>query len=107
MTAISEVIARSNLITPAHEKKMLVIIGYVLVFSALIGGYMMGGGHPVLLLQYNEFVIIGGGAIGAMIVGNPLRLVKKSIATATTMLKPEPYTKDLFRIIDVFLYADQ
>lgn len=96
MTAISEVIARSNLITPAHEKKMLVIIGYVLVFSALIGGYMMGGGHPVLLLQYNEFVIIGGGAIGAMIVGNPLRLVKKSIATATTMLKPEPYTKDFY-----------
>jgi len=35
MTAISEVIARSNLITPAHEKKMLVIIGYVLVFSAV------------------------------------------------------------------------
>ena len=75
---------------------MLVIIGYVLVFCSLMGGYIMGGGHPAILLQYNEFIIIVGAALGALIVGSPLILVKKAISKATATIKPEPYTKEFY-----------
>ena len=75
---------------------MLVIIGYVVVFSSLLGGYMWGGGHPLILIQPNEYVIIVGAAIGALVVASPLQLVKASISKATATLKPEPYTKEFY-----------
>ncbi len=75
---------------------MLVIIGYVLVFSSLLGGYLWGGGHPMILIQPNEYLIIVGAALGALVVANPLSLVKTSIAKATATLKPEPYSKDFY-----------
>lgn len=33
---------------------------------------MMGGGHPGVLLQFSEFVVIGGIAVGILIVSSPL-----------------------------------
>lgn len=75
---------------------MLVIIGYVLVCSALMGGYIGGGGHPAILFQPFEYIIIVGAAVGALIVGNPLSLVKESISKATATLKPQPYTKEFY-----------
>lgn len=75
---------------------MLVIVGYVLVFSSLLGGYLWGGGHPLILIQPNEYLIIVGAACGALVVANPLALVKTSISKATATLKPQPYTKEFY-----------
>ncbi|MDD5214829.1 MAG: flagellar motor stator protein MotA [Methylococcales bacterium] len=75
---------------------MLVIFGYVLVFSALMGGYIWGGGHPLILVQPNEYLIIVGAALGALLVANPMALVKESISKATATLKPQPYTKEFY-----------
>jgi chemotaxis protein MotA len=75
---------------------MLVIIGYVLVCSALMGGYIGGGGHPAILFQPFEYIIIVGAAVGALIVANPLSLVKESISKATATIKPEPYSKEFY-----------
>lgn len=75
---------------------MLVIVGYVLVFSSLLGGYLWGGGHPLILIQPNEYLIIVGAAVGALVVANPLSLVKESISKATATLKPQPYTKEFY-----------
>lgn len=75
---------------------MLVIIGYVLVCASLMGGYMGGGGHPAILFQPFEYIIIVGAAVGALIVASPLQLVKAAISKATATLKPEPYTKEFY-----------
>ena len=75
---------------------MLVIIGYIVVFSSLLGGYMWGGGHPLILIQPNEYVIIVGAAVGALIVASPLQLVKAAVSKATATIKPEPYTKEFY-----------
>ncbi|MDD5228979.1 MAG: flagellar motor stator protein MotA [Methylococcales bacterium] len=75
---------------------MLVIIGYVVVFSSLLGGYIWGGGHPLILIQPNEFLIIGGAAIGALVVASPLGLVKAALSKATATLRPEPYSKEFY-----------
>jgi chemotaxis protein MotA len=75
---------------------MLVIIGYVLVCSSLMGGYIGGGGHPAILYQPFEYIIIVGAAVGALIVASPLQLVKSAVSKATATLKPEPYTKEFY-----------
>ena len=37
---------------------MLILVGAAIVFAATIGGFMMAGGHPGVLLHVSEFVVI-------------------------------------------------
>ena len=41
---------------------MFVIIGLLIVFGSIIGGYVMHHGQIAVLIQVNEFIIIGGPA---------------------------------------------
>ena len=52
---------------------MLLIVGLVVVFGGVIGGYLMDGGALGVLNQPAEFVIIGGAAIGSLLVSTPSR----------------------------------
>ncbi len=75
---------------------MFVIIGYVLVCASLMGGYIGGGGHPGILWQPFEMIIIVGATAGALVVANPLSVVKSAVAKATATLKPEPYDREFY-----------
>jgi len=55
---------------------MFAVIGIVLVFAAVIGGFLMEKGHIAVLLQPAELLIIGGAATGALLVANPLHILK-------------------------------
>ena len=61
---------------------MFVIIGLVVVFGSILVGYTMHHGHVMVLIQVSEFIIIGGAALGAFLVSNPLRVVKRMLRRA-------------------------
>ena len=75
---------------------MLVIIGYIVVCVGVFGGFAMNGGHLAALLQPLELVMIGGGAMGAFLVGNNGKAIKATLAALPTMFKGSRYTKDLY-----------
>jgi flagellar motor component MotA len=50
---------QSNLKTPGSED-VFAIIGIVLVFGAVIGGFLMEKGHLAVLVQPAEVLIIAG-----------------------------------------------
>ena len=54
---------------------MFAVIGYVIVFGAILGGFAMEGGAIAILIQPVEFMIIGGAAIGALVVGTPVKIL--------------------------------
>lgn len=56
---------------------MFVIIGIVVVIGAIVGGYLMEHGNMRVLLQPAELIIIGGAAIGTVLIANPLHILKK------------------------------
>src|SRR5262250_2388229 len=56
---------------------MFSIIGIVVVIGAIVGGYLMEHGNLKVLLQPAELVIIGGAAIGTVLISNPLFILKK------------------------------
>jgi chemotaxis protein MotA len=56
---------------------MFSIIGIVLVFGAVLGGFLMEHGKMPVLIQPAELLIIGGSAIGTLLVANPLPLIIK------------------------------
>jgi chemotaxis protein MotA len=70
---------------------VFVIIGLVIVFGAVIGGYLMHHGELMVLVQPNEFLILGGAAIGTLIIANPPAVLKACLAQTLGLLKPNPY----------------
>jgi len=75
---------------------MFVIIGTLVLFGAIIGGFTMHGGKIAALIQISEFIIIGGAAIGAMLVGNPPSIISQFIKAVLGTLKGSPYKKETF-----------
>ncbi len=55
---------------------MLPIIGIVIVFGAVVGGYLMEKGNLAVLVQPAELVIIGGAAFGTLLIANPMHILK-------------------------------
>jgi chemotaxis protein MotA len=51
----------------------------ILVMACVFGAYAVHGGHLHVLWQPSEFVIIGGAAAGALIIGNPMSTVKMAL----------------------------
>src|SRR5580698_4239323 len=56
---------------------MFTIIGIVVVFGAVLAGYLMEHGNLKVLIQPAELVIIGGAAIGTVLIAIPLHILKK------------------------------
>jgi chemotaxis protein MotA len=83
---------------------MFVIIGAVIVFGALLTGFIMAGGNVLLLLQINEFIIIGGAAIGSLIIANSVTTLKKIIAGAIGTLKGPKVNKAAYVELMQLLY---
>jgi chemotaxis protein MotA len=59
---------------------MLILLGAVIVFVAAVAGFMLGGGHPIVLLEaYGEFVSIFGIALGVLIIASPGHVLKEIV----------------------------
>ena len=91
---------------------MFIIIGSVVVLSAVVMGFMMGGGNLVLLVQIPEFVTIGGAALGSLIVTLPLPMLKKVIGAVVKALSAKQDSKEdnmkLLKVLyDLFLLAQR
>jgi chemotaxis protein MotA len=74
---------------------MFVIVGIVVVFVAVIGGYLMGHGNLHVLFQPAELIIIGGAAVGSFLIASPPKVVKLVVKQFPTMLKPSVLEKDI------------
>ncbi len=58
---------------------MFVIIGILLVFVSVIGGFLMEKGNILVLLQPAELLIIAGAATGTLLTANPAHILKEIV----------------------------
>jgi chemotaxis protein MotA len=75
---------------------MFVIIGILLVFGAVIGGFLMEHGNIRVLLQPAELLIIGGAAAGTILIANPLHILKKIVGGLLGVFKGSRFTRDRY-----------
>jgi chemotaxis protein MotA len=75
---------------------MFAIIGIVIVFGAVIGGFLMEKGQLLVLVQPSELIIIGGAAIGTLLVANPLPLVIRIFKSVLGILSGSKYSKAFY-----------
>ncbi len=83
---------------------MFTIIGIVLVFAATMVGYVMHHGQIGVLIQINEFIILGGCGLGSFLAANGMKNVSSSIKSIMGLLKPDPYTKESYLQILKMMY---
>jgi chemotaxis protein MotA len=75
---------------------MFVIIGLVVVIGAILGGYLMEHGSIRVLLQPAELLIIGGAAIGTILIANPLYILKKIVGNLTGVIGGSKFGKSKY-----------
>ena len=75
---------------------MFILIGIVVVFGSIIAGYLMEHGNLRVLLQPAELLIIGGAAIGTLLIANPLHVIKKIVGGVLAALKGSKINKAFY-----------
>ncbi len=58
---------------------MLILVGAFIVLASTIGGFMIAGGHPMVLLHVSEFVVILGVAAGVLVIASPGYILKEIV----------------------------
>ncbi len=91
---------------------MLALLGIVLVFAAVFGGYLVEKGNPYVLLQPAEILIVGGAAFGIVLVGNPPSIIRKMWKAARETFRapthtPASYLRNLRMLYEVFSFAQR
>jgi len=82
---------------------MLVIVGAVVVVLAVLGGYLFEGGNLLVLIQPAELIIIGGAAVGSMLIATTPSVLK-AMGGQVGGLIGAGLTKDDFSDLLVMLY---
>ena len=72
---------------------MFAIIGIVVVFGAVVAGFLMEKGHLLVLFQPSEMVTIGGAALGTLLIANPIHILKAMIAAVLGVLGSSRFGK--------------
>jgi chemotaxis protein MotA len=75
---------------------MFIIIGLVVVFGSIIGGFLMEHGPLKVLVQPAEFITIGGAAVGTLLIANPLHVIKKIMGGIIGALKGSHFNKAFY-----------
>ncbi len=89
---------------------MLLIIGFLIVLAATVGGFMMAGGEPLVLLHLSEFVVIGGIGLGILVISSPWGTIKAVVEKVQIALTGKGTGKedfvDLLKILyEIFIVA--
>lgn len=74
-----------------------------------MGGFMWHGGDPLALNQPNEVLIIGGAALGSLLIATPFRVIKAIMSQAMGVLKggygQQDYLDVLVMMFEIFNIA--
>lgn len=84
---------------------MLILIGYVVILVCVFGGFAMAGGHLKAIMQPIELLIIVGAAIGSVIVGNSMSVLKSIIKVLPQAFKGGKSDKTIYRDLLGLMFA--
>jgi len=75
---------------------MNLLIGFVVVMGCVLGGFVISGGHVLALWHPSELLVIFGAAMGAFIIANPIKVIKKVGQNFGFLFRGSKYSKQLY-----------
>ena len=76
---------------------MFAIAGIVVVFGAIVGGYLMEHGNLRVLIQPAELIIIGGSGVGTILTANPPAVLKAILGAFGAVFGNSKYDKGAYQ----------
>ena len=91
---------------------MAALLGIALVFAAVLGGFLLEQGNPYVLMQPAEALIIGGAAVGIIVVANPPEVIRKMARGAAAAFRQSVHTRQSFlralrMLYEIFYFAQR
>jgi chemotaxis protein MotA len=83
---------------------MIVIVGIIIVFASVFGGFAMSGGNSLNLIHPSEFVIICGAAAGSLILMSPRKVLMDLVKMLFATLKGAPHSREAYNDLFKALY---
>src|SRR5438477_10436552 len=83
---------------------MIILIGAIIVFGSVVGGFIMGGGHLPALLHLSELIMIAGAAIGALVIMSPKKVLIDMAKLTVLSIKGAPYNRAAYEDLLKALY---
>jgi chemotaxis protein MotA len=83
---------------------MTLLIGWLIAFGAVMGGFMMAGGNPLGLFILSEWFVVGGCGIGFLIGASPPQVLKQLLASLLRSFKGSPYSKQVYTELVQMMY---
>ena len=86
---------------------MLVIVGIILLFATVFGGYLASGGHMEVIMHALPFegLMIGGAALSAAVVANNMSTVIGTMKSLGSLLKGPKWKKQDYRDLLCLLFV--
>lgn len=78
---------------------MLAYLGIVIVFAAVAGGFVVGGGQLAALWQPAEYVVILGTAFGAQVIAQPPAVLLETARQLVFIARPTPDRRDYLELL--------
>jgi chemotaxis protein MotA len=85
-------------------------VGIIVVFVMVFGGFMIAGGNMSIIIKAAplELMIIGGAALGAYIIANPMKTIKMGISLSLKSLtKKGPQKPDYLELLQMLFQLFQ
>ncbi len=86
---------------------MIGIVGIIIIFVMVFGGYLAAGGHLDIILESmpHEMVIIGGAAVGAFVISNDMSSVIQTLKDIGKVFKGPKWKKQDFQDILCLIFS--
>lgn len=78
---------------------MLVIVGAIVVFASVIGGFVWAGGPLIVLFQPSEYLIIVGAAAGSLIISTPMSVLRALASNVRKFFSARPGKTDYLDLL--------
>ncbi|NUM59528.1 MAG: flagellar motor stator protein MotA [Bdellovibrionaceae bacterium] len=85
-------------------------VGILVVFAMVFGGFILAGGHMhiIFVAAPLELMIIGGAALGAYIIANPVKIIKMGMKLGMkAMTAKGPQKKDFLELLQLLFQLFQ
>lgn len=85
---------------------MIGIVGIILIFAMVFGGYLAAGGKMAIIMKSlpYEFTMIGGAAVGAFVISNDLGAIKHTLKDIGKVFKGTRWKPDDYRDLLCLLF---
>lgn len=88
---------------------MLIIVGFIVVIGSILTGFIAEGGAVMALYQPMELLIIGGAAMGSLIVMTPMSvlkdLIRQILGSFGSTYSKKDYTDQMVMLYEIFNIA--